>query len=118
MNFGPITPETDAYSIMDSAHDYGINFFDTANRYGRDLGVGTTETILGRWFAQGGGRRDRTVLATKVYGEMGPWPNEGKLSALHIRKALDASLSRMQTSSTMSTGTLRGTRSGKRSRSP
>jgi aryl-alcohol dehydrogenase-like predicted oxidoreductase len=97
MNFGPITPETDAYSIMDSAHDYGINFFDTANRYGRDLGVGTTETILGRWFAQGGGRRDRTVLATKVYGEMGPWPNEGKLSALHIRKALDASLSRMQT---------------------
>ncbi|MCW2538327.1 MAG: putative sugar-phosphate dehydrogenase [Frankiales bacterium] len=97
MNFGPITPEADAYSIMDSAHDYGINFFDTANRYGRDLGVGTTETILGRWFAQGGGRRDRTVIATKVYGEMGPWPNEGKLSALHIRKALDASLSRMQT---------------------
>jgi aryl-alcohol dehydrogenase-like predicted oxidoreductase len=97
MNFGPLTSEADSHAIMDSAHDQGINFFDTANRYGRDLGVGATEQIIGRWFAQGGGRRERTVLATKLFGAMGDWPNEGKLSALNIRRALDASLTRLQT---------------------
>jgi len=97
MNFGPLTNEPDSHAIMDSALDQGINFFDTANVYGRDIGLGTTEEIVGRWFAQGGGRRDRTVLATKLYGDMGDWPNEGKLSALNIRRALDASLRRLQT---------------------
>ena len=97
MNFGPLTTETDAHSIMDSAHEYGINFFDTANVYGRDQGKGATEEIVGNWFGQGGGRRDRTVLATKLYGDIGDWPNEGKLSTLNIRRALDASLKRLQT---------------------
>jgi aryl-alcohol dehydrogenase-like predicted oxidoreductase len=97
MNFGPLTSEADSHSIMDSAHEYGINFFDTANRYGREVGIGATEQIVGRWFAQGGGRRERTVIATKLYGQMGEWPNEGKLSALNIRRALDASLTRLQT---------------------
>lgn len=97
MNFGPLTSEADAHAIMDAAHEHGINFFDTANRYGRDLGPGATEQIVGRWFAKGGGRRERTVLATKLYGPMGDWPNESKLSALHIRRALDASLARLQT---------------------
>jgi aryl-alcohol dehydrogenase-like predicted oxidoreductase len=59
----------DAHAIMDIAHDVGINFFDTANRYGSE--PGETETIIGNWFATGGGRRKRTVIATKVYGEMG-----------------------------------------------
>jgi len=94
MNFGQATEETDAHAIMDSAHDHGINFFDTANVYGDK---GGTETIVGRWFAQGGQRRERTVLATKVYGDMTDWPNNGKLSALNIRRALDASLKRLQT---------------------
>ena len=97
MNFGPLTTEADSHSIMDSAHAHGINFFDTANVYGRDQGRGRTEEIVGNWFAQGGGRRERTVLATKLYGAMGDWPNEGKLSALNIRRALDASLARLQT---------------------
>jgi aryl-alcohol dehydrogenase-like predicted oxidoreductase len=105
MNFGPLTSEADAHAIMDSAHDYGINFFDTANAYGlrsagtsgNGEGKGSTEQIIGRWFAQGGRRRERTVLATKLYGDMGDWPNEGKLSALNIRRALDASLERLQT---------------------
>ena len=105
MNFGPLTGETDSHKIMDSAHEYGINFFDTANVYGlrsagvsgQGEGVGYTESIIGRWFAQGGGRRERTVLATKVYGAMGEWPNQGRLSALNIRRALDASLARLQT---------------------
>jgi aryl-alcohol dehydrogenase-like predicted oxidoreductase len=105
MNFGPLTSEADSHAIMDSAHEYGINFFDTANVYGlrsagtsgQGEGRGSTEEIVGRWFAQGGGRRERTVLATKLYGAMGAWPNEGKLSALNIRRALDASLTRLQT---------------------
>jgi aryl-alcohol dehydrogenase-like predicted oxidoreductase len=95
MNFGPRTSEEDAHAIMDVAHEAGINFFDTANRYGSE--PGETETIIGNWFGSGGGRRDRTVIATKVYGEMASWPNEGKLSALNIRRALDASLRRLQT---------------------
>jgi aryl-alcohol dehydrogenase-like predicted oxidoreductase len=97
MNFGWHTEEADAHQIMDAAHDHGINYFDTANVYGFDKGKGRTEQVLGAWFAQGGGRRERTVLATKVYGDMGDWPNEGKLSALNIRRALDASLTRLQT---------------------
>src|SRR6476469_8191108 len=95
MNFGPRTSAADSHAIMDAAHEAGINFFDTANRYGTE--PGETETILGDWFASGGGRRERTVLATKVYGEMSSWPNDGKLSALNIRRALDASLRRLQT---------------------
>jgi aryl-alcohol dehydrogenase-like predicted oxidoreductase len=106
MNFGPHTTQDDAFAIMDSAHDQGINFFDTANVYGRGqpgsgametIGRGATETILGNWFAKGDGRRERTVLATKVYGTMDDWPNSAKLSALHIRRALDESLRRLQT---------------------
>jgi aryl-alcohol dehydrogenase-like predicted oxidoreductase len=97
MNFGPQTSEPDAHAIMDSAHDVGINFFDTANAYGGAEHRGHTEEIIGNWFATGGGRRERTVLATKLYGDMDPWPNNGKLSALNIRRALDASLTRLQT---------------------
>jgi aryl-alcohol dehydrogenase-like predicted oxidoreductase len=97
MNFGPRTTEEDSFAIMDRAHELGINFFDTANVYGGVKGEGITETILGKWFAKGGGRRERTVIATKVYGDMGDWPNERRLSALNIRRACDASLKRMQT---------------------
>ena len=97
MNFGPETSEQDSHGIMDTAHDQGINFFDTANVYGRRTGEGVTEQIIGSWFASGGGRRERTVLATKVYGPMGDWPNQSKLSALHIRRACDESLKRLQT---------------------
>lgn len=96
MNFSWTTEAADAHAIMDAAHAKGINYFDTANRYGRpDPGI--TESIIGDWFATGGGRREKTVLATKLYGAMGDWPNEGKLSALNIRRALDASLTRLKT---------------------
>ncbi|TQF14958.1 aldo/keto reductase [Myxococcus llanfairpwllgwyngyllgogerychwyrndrobwllllantysiliogogogochensis] len=97
MNFGWTTEEPDAHAIMDSALERGINFFDTANVYGWGENKGRTEQIIGNWFAQGGRRRERTVLATKLYGPMGEWPNEGKLSALNIRRALDASLKRLRT---------------------
>jgi aryl-alcohol dehydrogenase-like predicted oxidoreductase len=82
---------------MDRAHELGINFFDTANVYGWKKGEGITEQIIGRWFAKGGSRRERTVLATKVYGSMSDWPNDTFLSALNIRRACDASLKRLQT---------------------
>jgi len=97
MNFGPLTSEADSFAIMDRALELGINFFDTANVYGWKMGEGITEQIIGRWFAQGGGRREKVVLATKVYGKMGDWPNESRLSALHIRRACEASLRRLQT---------------------
>jgi aryl-alcohol dehydrogenase-like predicted oxidoreductase len=97
MNFGPQTSETDSFAIMDKALELGINFFDTANVYGWKTGEGVTEQIVGRWFAQGGGRRDKVVIATKVYGRMGDWPNESRLSALHIRRACEESLQRLQT---------------------
>src|SRR6266550_9612129 len=94
MNFGPHTSEADSFAVMDRALDEGINFFDTANGYGG----GETEQIIGRWFAQGGNRREKVVLATKVYGNVaGEWPNDGGLSARHIRAACDASLRRLQT---------------------
>ena len=97
MNFGPETAEAESFAIMDRALERGINFFDTANVYGWKTGEGLTEQIIGRWIAQGGGRREKIVLATKVFGRMGEWPNESRLSALHIRRACEASLKRLQT---------------------
>jgi aryl-alcohol dehydrogenase-like predicted oxidoreductase len=97
MNFGPQTSEADSFAIMDEALDLGINFFDTANVYGWKLGEGITEQIIGRWFAQGGGRREKVVIATKVYNKMSEWPNGRGLSAYHIRRACEESLKRMQT---------------------
>ncbi|MBA3947275.1 MAG: aldo/keto reductase [Herpetosiphonaceae bacterium] len=97
MNFGPETSEADSFAIMDQALELGINFFDTANVYGWKTGEGVTEQIVGRWLAQGNGRRERVVLATKVYSPMGDWPNQSKLSAYHIRQACEESLRRLQT---------------------
>lgn len=97
MNFGPQTSEAESHAIMDQALAVGVNFFDTANRYGRDISLGFTEEIIGRWLAQGGGRREQIVLATKVYGAMGDGVNDRGLSAYHIRKACEDSLRRLQT---------------------
>jgi len=97
MNFGPETNERDSCAIMDAALESGINFFDTANVYGWKTGEGVTEQIVGRWLARGGGRRERIVLATKVYGRMGDGPNERGLSAYHIRHACEDSLRRLRT---------------------
>ncbi|MEV8317259.1 aldo/keto reductase [Streptomyces sp. NPDC059900] len=102
MNFGPLTNEPDSHAIMDAALDAGINYFDTANVYGWDENKGRTEEILGTWFTQGGERRDKVVLATKVYGNMATdgkpaWPNHDLLSAVNIRRSVEASLKRLQT---------------------
>jgi aryl-alcohol dehydrogenase-like predicted oxidoreductase len=97
MNFGPFTTERDSFAIMDRALEAGVQFFDTANVYGRSAGRGATESIVGNWFAQGGGRREQVVLATKVYGAVGDGPNDKRLSARHIRQACDDSLRRLRT---------------------
>ena len=94
MNFGSETDEANSFAIMDRALELGVNFFDTADVYGRPRGRGVTEELLGRWLAQGG-RRERIVLATKVYGPMGQTPLDRGLSARHIRQACDASLRRL-----------------------
>ncbi|WEK55792.1 MAG: aldo/keto reductase [Candidatus Cohnella colombiensis] len=101
MNFGVDTEEQEAFKIMDAALDAGINFFDTANIYGWGENAGKTEEIIGRWFAQGGGRREKVVLATKFYGDMhdpldGPNRKEG-LSAYKLRRHIEGSLKRLQT---------------------
>jgi aryl-alcohol dehydrogenase-like predicted oxidoreductase len=105
MNFGAEADEAGSHAIMDTALDAGINFFDTANIYGADGHKGLTEEIIGSWFAKGGDRRDKVVLATKLYGNMtqgnawqeSPWPNHQRLSALNIRREVEASLRRLGT---------------------
>lgn len=96
MNFGVTTSEADSRAIMDRALELGITFYDTADRYGEPQGGGGTEEIVGRWLAQGG-RRDRIVLATKLFGPMGPGPNDEGLSAYHIRQGCIDSLRRLRT---------------------
>lgn len=101
MNFGDATDESTAFGIMDQAIDSGINFFDTADVYGGPQsptmakGFGISEEIIGHWLAQGGGRRDKIVLATKAYQPMDVGPNDKYLSAYHIRRACEASLKRL-----------------------
>ncbi|MFN2236079.1 MAG: aldo/keto reductase [Anaerolineales bacterium] len=104
MNFGWHTSEEDSFKIMDRALELGINFFDTADTYGWGGEEGDTELILGRWFAQGGGRRDAVVLATKVFNPVKRKENlreintdERSLSAYKIRKHAEGSLKRLQT---------------------
>lgn len=102
MNFGFVTDEAVAFRIMDEAVASGINFFDTANVYGgpqrpdMEKGFGISEEIIGRWLEKSG-RRDRIVLATKVYQPMDLGPNDRRLSACHIRKACEDSLRRLKT---------------------
>ena len=104
MNFGWHTSEADSFKIMDRALELGINFFDTADVYGWTEEHGSTEEIIGRWLAQGGGRRDAIVLATKVFNPVTRKANlpevnsDGRsLSAYKIRKHCEGSLERLQT---------------------
>src|SRR5262252_5621279 len=97
MNFGWVTDEPGAHRLMDRAHEHGINFLDTSNTYGHPRAEGVAEQMIGRWLAGASGRRDKTVLATKLYGGKGEWPNDRFLSALNIRRACEDSLRRLGT---------------------
>ena len=95
MNFGARTSEPESFEILNAAVVAGINFVDTADQYGGHLGVGATEALLGRWFAEDRSRRNRLVLATKVHEPMSDDVNDRSLSARHIQRACDASLQRL-----------------------
>ncbi|MFL6113556.1 MAG: aldo/keto reductase, partial [Catenulispora sp.] len=95
MNFAWQIGEADSHAILDRTLDAGLNFVDTANMYGRERGDGMSERFIGSWFDSG--RRDRIVLATKVYAPLTDWPNDGGLSARHIIAACEASLRRLRT---------------------
>lgn len=102
MNFGVKTEEQEAFRIMDKALEAGINIFDTGNNYGKFIGKeGITEEIIGKWFAQGGNRREKVILTTKVYEDMGDVLDganaEPGLSRFKIRRHLEDSLKRLQT---------------------
>lgn len=119
MNFGDATDEPTSFQIMDAALDAGINLIDTADVYGvpqtPDMaqGYGLSEEIIGRWLAQGSGRRERIVLATKLYQPMGLGPNDKYLSAYKIRKAAEASLRRLRTETARRRGRARPCRGGR-----
>lgn len=107
VNFSWLTDEPHSFAILDAAFERGINFLDTSDSYN----AGRTESLIGRWFALGGGRREKTVLATKVFSPPNDWgssdpekrsgswvgPNQKGLSAKHIREACEASLQRLNT---------------------
>lgn len=97
LGFGVHTTREGAFALMDEALDHGVNIFDTANHYGWEVHEGMTEELIGEWFAQGGGRRDKVVLATKVYNPMSDWPNDRGLSARHIIASCEGSLRRLGT---------------------
>ena len=97
LNLGVRASEEESFAILDTALDRGVNFVDTANQYGWQKHKGYTEEFLGQWFAQGGGRREKVVLGTKVFNAMSDWPNDSGLSARHIIASCEDSLRRMGT---------------------
>jgi len=92
MTFGREADEEMSFHIMDRYVELGGNFFDTADAYS----AGASEEIVGRWLKKRGARHD-IVLATKVHTTMGPGPNDGGLSRLHIQQGVEDSLARLQT---------------------
>lgn len=92
MTFGDTTSESESFRIMDRALERGINFFDTANIYGK----GASESVVGAWFGESG-KRDEIVLATKFHNRMSDDPNSGGNSRRHLIAACEASLRRLGT---------------------
>lgn len=92
MTFGREADEEASFRILDRFLEVGGTFVDTADQYS----TGGSELVVGRWIRDRG-VRDQVVLATKVYATMGAGPNDGGLSRIHIQKAVDDSLRRLQT---------------------
>jgi aryl-alcohol dehydrogenase-like predicted oxidoreductase len=103
MTFGEQVDESTAHAILDRALERGVNFIDTAEMYAvptRAATFGSTETIIGNWFARTPGARQKVVLATKVAGPARGlnWIRNGSLdlTAADIVAACEASLRRLQ----------------------
>lgn len=97
MTFGLQTDRDESFAIMNVAQEAGIDFIDVADVYpvgGTLETVGRTEEIVGEWLY---GKRDRFVLATKVYNPMGRGSNDRGNSRRHVIEACDASLRRLKT---------------------
>lgn len=91
LTLGQDVSESEGQQIIKKAYEAGVNFFDTANVYGK----GAAEEALAKLLS--GFRRDSYVLATKVWGPMGPGPNDRGLSRKHIFEQCHASLKRLNT---------------------
>jgi aryl-alcohol dehydrogenase-like predicted oxidoreductase len=92
MTFGREADEATSFAIMDYFVEHGFNFLDTADGYS----TGGSEEVVGRWMKERQNRRN-IVIATKVFATMGPGPNDKGLSRLHIQRAVEDSLRRLQT---------------------
>ena len=91
-NFANPTPEDESVAIINRALDAGINLIDTSNSYAK----GESERIIGRTLKENGRRHD-IILATKAHYPTGPGPNDRGNSRLHLMKACEDSLRRLQT---------------------
>jgi len=100
MTWGLQNNQNEGFEQMDYALEQGINFFDTAEMYAippSEKTYGTTETIIGNWFAARG-QRDKVVLASKITGPGLPWVRNGDIiNRDNLKFALEASLKRLQT---------------------
>jgi len=92
MTFGREADEAISFKILDYFVEQGGSFIDTADAYS----TGATESVVGRWL-KARGKRDSLVIATKVFAQMGSGPNDAGLSRVHIQRAVEASLARLQT---------------------
>jgi len=90
-NFANPTPEAESIAMIERAIDAGINLIDTSNSYAK----GESERIIGRALAFSG-RRDQVLVATKAHYPTGPGPNDCGNSRLHLMKACEDSLKRLQ----------------------
>jgi aryl-alcohol dehydrogenase-like predicted oxidoreductase len=100
MTFLWTADEATSFDILSAFVDAGGNFIDTADIYSRWASGnpgGTAETVIGNWIKRGGCPRDRLVIATKGRGPMGDGPNEAGASRVHLARAVEASLRRLQT---------------------
>jgi len=103
MTFGEQVSEKDAHAIMDLSLERGVDFFDTAEIYSVPTAAetfGSTETIIGNWFAKHKGNRAKITLASKVAGSARgmPWVREGSgMTAKDIVSSCEGSLRRLQT---------------------
>ena len=91
--FGQGENEPEAFEIMDTAWELGINFFDTADAYGG----GRSETMIGNWLKQKGTHvRDQLLISSKLFNPIGDSPNDRGLSRRQVFRQVEASLKRLQ----------------------